>query len=499
MKIIHLSPLMTNDCSCVHCIFRSLNITMVLAHVNAVLADVSQTLGVSIPVVKFFTSMLAGYVFASVQLLLPRTGATVVKHVYCAACGIAISVFCFGEQCVYNLISILVSYVSFQILGTGLHNVLFTFFFQLLYLVGAYAVFASEGYDINWTTPQCMLCLKLIGLAWDCHDGRQKKEKLRAYQLESCYDGVPTLLELLGFSYFYGSFLAGPLFSFTRYLKFANGTLIDENAENRSRLFMACQKFIAAVLTFAFYSYYSPQFPCDYLLTDEFAGKPLSTKATVMMLTYHANFAKYVFTWMFAEGVIIISGLGYNGFSENADAASKWDALTNFKYGKFLFGPFFQDVLEGFNLTTNHWCGKYVFRRLAFLGNKTLSHITTMGFLAIWHGFYIGYVILFAIEFCYLTGERKLCENLNVLSGKTYGELALPLRVVIRVSSIVFRAYVCGFAAAAFMLLTWERIHVAYSQVYYWGVVMIAVELLFIVVTQQMANAKRRAEKVKEN
>ena len=75
-------------------------------------------------------------------------------------------------------------------------------------------------------------------------------------------------------------------------------------------------------------------------------------KTTTMMMTYHANFSKYVFTWMFAEGVIIISGLGYNGpttnnSEEGESGAAKWDALTNFKYGKFLFGPFFQDVLEG--------------------------------------------------------------------------------------------------------------------------------------------------------
>ena len=150
-------------------------------------------------------------------------------------------------------------------------------------------------------------------------------------------------------------------------------------------------------------------------------------------------------------------------------------------------------------MQTNNWCGKYVFRRLAFLGNKTLSHITTMAFLAIWHGFYIGYVILFAIEFCYLTGERTLCENLKIISGKEYQELKAPLRIGIRLFSIVFRAYICSFAAAAFMLLTWPRVHAAYSEVYYWGIIGIAVEGVVIFVTGRMAAAKRRAEKLKEN
>ena len=118
-----------------------------------------------------------------------------------------------------------------------------------------------------------------------------------------------------------------------------------------------------------------------------------------------------------------------------------------------------------------------------------------MAFLAIWHGFYIGYVILFAIEFFYLTGERSLCANLNKLTGKSYDDLSLPLRVVIRVGSIVFRAYVCAFAAAAFMLLTWQRIHIVYSQLYYWGVVGILLEGVIIFVTGRMVAAKRLAEK----
>ena len=56
---------------------------------------------------------------------------------------------------------------------------------------------------------------------------------------------------------------------------------------------------------------------------------------------------------------------------------------------------------------------RYVFRRLRFLGNKTASHILTLVFLSLWHGFYVGYLILFALEFLMLVGERQV---INIFS-----------------------------------------------------------------------------------
>ena len=39
--------------------------------------------------------------------------------------------------------------------------------------------------------------------------------------------GVPSLLEVAGFSYFYGAFLVGPQFSMNHYMKLVRGELTD--------------------------------------------------------------------------------------------------------------------------------------------------------------------------------------------------------------------------------------------------------------------------------
>jgi len=49
-----------------------------------------------------------------------------------------------------------------------------------------------------------------------------------------------------------------------------------------------------------------------------------------------------------------------------------------------------QLLLDAFNVTTNMFVMKYVFKRLAFLGNKMISLVLSMMFLAVWHGFAIG-------------------------------------------------------------------------------------------------------------
>lgn len=454
--------------------------------------SLAEKVGVHHIVLRYLVALFAGYPLAFVYLLLPKHNPSL-KHLYFIACGLFISYFCFGTDFIFILISILISYASFLIFGCGYNNVVFTFIFQMSYMLGAYVVYASDGYDIKWTTPQCMLCLKLIGLAWDCYDGSQKKEKLRPYQLESCYEETPTFLELLGFSYFFGSFLAGPLFSFKTYILFTEDNLMDSHINPSSRYWVAMKRIIAGLVSMYIFVTYDSKFPTDYLISDEFnTTHNFFSKCTIMTLTYHVHFCKYVIIWMFSESICVITGLAYNGVK---DGKAKWDGVRNFKYRTCLLGPFFQDMLENFNINTSRWSGKYVFRRLAFLGNKTISHVLTLLFLSVWHGFYVGYLILFAIEFGLIIAERNLCANLRILSGKAYEELSFPSRLVIRVIGCTYRAYVCAFAATAFMLLRWRRIKIVYANVYYWGILSVVLQFVIAHITGVMAKNKVKAAK----
>ena len=43
-----------------------------------------------------------------------------------------------------------------------------------------YVFSQTDGYDVNWSTPHCVLTLKLIGVAFDMFDGH--KDKVGAYE-----------------------------------------------------------------------------------------------------------------------------------------------------------------------------------------------------------------------------------------------------------------------------------------------------------------------------
>ncbi len=63
---------------------------------------------------------------------------------------------------------------------------------------------AKEEYDISWTMPQCVLCLRLIGLSWDLYDGarmKQNPESLSKDQQKTALISSPNVLEMLSHSF----------------------------------------------------------------------------------------------------------------------------------------------------------------------------------------------------------------------------------------------------------------------------------------------------------
>jgi len=453
----------------------------------------TESLGIAEAPLRFFIGILLGFPFAFAFLLLPSKASSF-RHFYIAFCGMFISYFCFGTDMVFPLISVMVTYVSLIFFGGTMLNVIFNFVFHMTYMLGAYLFYASDGYDVKWTTPQCILCLRLIGLCWDCYDGRRDKKTLKAELLETRYEGTPTFIEICGYSYFFGAFMAGPQFSFQRYVKFVEDRLIDEENldKKNSRFFSAFKRIVAGLIAIGLFSVYDSKFPASALYSDEYLQKSFIVKNTQMVLTHQIHFCKYISIWYFCESICMITGLAYAG---TKNGKVKWDGVRNFKFRKVFFGAFFQDMLEGFNINTSQWASRYIFKRLMFLGNKNMSHILTLLFLSLWHGFYVGYVILFAIEFFLIIQERKLCSLLGVLFGKKYVDLPITLRLPIRLFGIIFKLYSTGFAATAFILLRWRRIKITYGAVYYWLPATLIVGAILIVLLEQVVASKKRKEK----
>uniref|UniRef100_A0A674MVF3 Lysophospholipid acyltransferase 5 n=1 Tax=Takifugu rubripes TaxID=31033 RepID=A0A674MVF3_TAKRU len=436
----------------------------------------------------------AGYPFALVYRWFLFYQPATVLHLFHTLSGLALAVFNFGPQVYHSAVCVLVQFLMLRLMGRTVTTVLSSFVFQMVYLLAGYYYTATEEYDIKWTMPHCVLTLKLIGLSLDYYDGGKEAVSL-SQQKSAALTSVPSLLEVFGFSYFYGGFLVGPQFTLQSYKKLVARELTDTPGKPPNSALPAMRRFALGFLFLVIYAMFSPYFPDSYFLTDEFEAQPFWYRCVFMLLWAKFNLYKYVTCWLIAEGVCILSGLGYNGAVEGKH---RWDACANMKVWLFETTPRFQGTIDSFNINTNEWAARNVFKRCRFLGNKAMSHILTLLFLTVWHGLHSGYVICFSMEFLIIMVEKQFVALVNdspTLTKLANSSLYPLLYVVQQFIHWLFMAY----SLVPFCLLTydkWLRVHMS---VYFLGHVFFLVAFLSVPYLRKALVPKKERGQAKQD
>jgi len=127
----------------------------------------------------------------------------------------------------------------------------------------------------------------------------------------------------------------------------------------------------------------------------------------------------------------------------------------------------FGHYIEAFNINTNQWCMNYVFKRLKFLNNRMVSQTCTLLFLAVWHGWHVGYYVTFFNEFLVVSFEKDFSAvwNKSVKVGRWREHPAYTT-----VTSTAGWLYVNFFLPHCFLpfpLLGWRRFLAAYQGLYF--------------------------------
>ncbi|XP_041843259.1 lysophospholipid acyltransferase 5 isoform X1 [Melanotaenia boesemani] len=460
------------------------------------LEKLSESLGSPEPAVRLILSILIGYPFALVyRRFLFYQPATVI-HWFHTLSGLALAAFNFaGSQLYHSAVCILVQFLMLRLMGRTVTAVLSSFTFQMLYLLAGYYYTATEEYDIKWTMPHCVLTLKLIGLSFDYYDGGKEPSQLSSEQKSGALPSVPSLLEVLGFSYFYGGFLVGPQFTLRSYQKLVAGELTDCPGKPPNSVIPAMERFAVGFLCLVIYAIFSPSYPDSYYLTDEYEAQPFWYRCVFILLWGKVILYKYVSCWVIAEGVCILTGLGYNGV---VDGKPQWDACANMKVWLFETTPLFGGTISSFNINTNAWAARHVFKRLKFLGNKTLSHVTTLLFLTIWHGLHSGYVLCFSMEFLIITVERQaltIVRDSPLLTNLANSWLYPLIYVVQQFLHWLFM----GYPLVPFCLFTYDKWLKVYYSVYFCGhVFFITAYLIMPYLRKALVPKKERRDKKQE-
>lgn len=181
-------------------------------------------------------------------------------------------------------------------------------------------------------------------------------------------------------------------------------------------------------------------------------------------------FSKFIRCLYFSASCIRF-GLSYNGAVTTADGRSQtqWDGCNNIKLLRFEGATKFQHYIESFNCNTNYFASEYIYKRLKFLGNRNLSQLFTLVFLAIWHGIRSGYYVTFFNEFIIMYMEKELESILKRTTlyeqmwANTYSRYFLY--IVLKMYTIVFM----GWSLVPFDVKVYSKWWAVYSSLYFSG------------------------------
>lgn len=430
-------------------------------------ASLAATLGTGEVGLVFVLGQMIGYPVMMFFRRFVSDKPTILQHLYFFFTGLLAALWVIGPDVVHSLSAILATFLLLVCAGGTLTSVVVSFIFNFGYLLVGYFYTESEGYDICWTMPHCVLCLRLIGLTFDCYDGERSRQKgesvLSKDQQEAAILELPSLLEMLSQSFFIGGYFVGPQFPMKKYRRFVRP---DYTASLPcSPLPYALNRFTLGICYMAIHIAGSIYLPPEWPASEQFMELSLVSRLLLLPLWCRFILAKYLFAWLNAEGVCVLSGLSFNGVHENGFV--DWKGCANVKVKRLETSTKFGHIIESFNINTNHWVAVYIYKRLKFMGSRTVSQVVTLFFLAVWHGSHVGYYLTFANEFITIKVEREFLGLWNK-SEKVERWMKDPLLArMSKVGGWLCVIFILPHCFISFALLTYSKFFTGYANTYF--------------------------------
>lgn len=290
---------------------------------------------------------------------------TTYKHVLSVVISSLFCVYAFGRYSVIHSLGMsLAVWVVLKFVTNPIHKPQFLVFgfcmgyLSLLQIHRMYYHWMEWSIDVSGT--QMLLTIKMTSFAFN-YVKRQTR--------------FPSLLEWLGYTYFYPSFLVGPTISFEQY-----SVLISDNTPKKTG-FESMKVFLTALM-FLLPVYLQMRFPMSYLSTDEFANSVWWSRWLYLYFCMLFIRFRYYAAWTFGKAFFIAFGAGEYGNNIN---------ILNVEIAQNV-----HEITNNWNLCTNDWLKSHVYENAMSHGfSKQTSTYITNTVSALWHGFYPGYMLTF--------------------------------------------------------------------------------------------------------
>jgi len=452
-------------------------------------ADLSESLGVPIPGVKLLLSVLISYLISIFHHKFVHKYSPKIQHYYFIISSSVLYYWNYGIDIQHAYLCVVVQWILINSLNGSLLCAVISFIFQMTYLILGYYSFTSDDYDINWLMPHCVLTLRLIGLCFDVYDGHKDEKHVTKEQEERKISDLPGLIEVLAFSFFPTGFLVGPQFPLSQVRLLVEGNLVRKDEKSSKRYVEAAKQLFLGIFFLLLQTVVSSTYNEGFYTTPGFSKLSLIERSLFVAITGYFTLLRYITVWMINEGSCIIIGIGYN--YDVTKKVGKWDGVRNAHIWNFLFCCNFQGLIDCFNINTNNWVARYVFKRMRWAGNRLISQFATLFFLAVWHGVHAGYFTCFAYEFLLMSAERpfrNMMESTSLVSSMRKNSI---LKYIPSLVGFCYFHLLCGYCIIDFVLLKWHRYKPVYDALYWQGHVFFMVMLAITKITNILSKKKK--------
>ncbi|CAL5429825.1 unnamed protein product [Camellia sinensis] len=341
-----------------------------------------------------------------------------------------------------------------------------------------------------------VLVLKVISCAMNYNDGLLKEEDLREPQKKNRLLKLPSLIEYIGYCLFCGSHFAGPVYEMKDYLECTERKGIwapSEKGRSPSPFGATVRAILQAATCLGLYLYLSPQFPLSRFTEPVYHEWGFWKRLGYQYMSGFTARWKYYFIWSISEAAIIISGLGFSGWTDSSPPKPRWDRAKNVDILRVELAEAAAQLPHAWNIQVSTWLRHYVYDRLIQKGKKPgfFQLLATQTVSAVWHGLYPGYIIFFVQSALMIAGSRAIYRWQQAIPPNM-----APLKQLLVLLNLAYTVLVLNYSCVGFMVLSLRETVVAYGSVYYIGtIVPIAFILLgYIIKPAQPSRSKARKD-----
>ncbi|KAK2664657.1 hypothetical protein Ddye_003231 [Dipteronia dyeriana] len=453
--------------------------------------SMAATIGVSVPVLRFLLCFVATIPVGFISRIVPTTG---LRHAYAAASGAILSYLSFGfSSNLHFFVPMSIGYLSMAFFRAKCGII--TFFLGFGYLIGCHVYYMSgdawKDGGIDATGALMVLTLKVISCAINYNDGLLKEEGLRESQKKNRLFKLPSLIEYVGYCLCCGSHFAGPVYEMKDYLEWIERKGI-WSGPWPSPYLATLRALVQAAFCMALYLYMVPHHPLSRF-TEPIYQKWGFWKR--LSYQYRAGLTarwKYYFIWSISEASIIISGLGFSGWTDSSPPKPKWDRAKNVDILGVEFANSAVEIPLVWNIQVSTWLRHYVYDRLVQKGKKPgfFQLLATQTVSAVWHGLYPGYLIFFVQSAMMIAGSRVIYRWQQTLPPK----MAIAKKIM-GLMNFAYTILVLNYSCVGFMVLSMHETIASYGSVYYIGTVIPIVLILLSYVIKPAKPARSKAQK----